>query len=189
MWSKDFSQTRSRVVFLVGQFIVLIVCLAYLQYIYQSDILPDKEAKTNYRQTECFLISKKLSGEGHLLRRYRADFLISYHVNGVQYSRWVSGNGLDTSFNSNETEQEDILTQFEVGVTYPCWVNTTNPQLAILVARHNWFSIFPLIIPSIIAVAVLYFMCKNFYILLNRIPKKRAQLRKRRLLRDNDDLT
>jgi hypothetical protein len=161
MLSRNFTQTGSGIVLLIGQIIVLLICIGYIQYIYTANILPDKEAKESYQQSQCFLTSKKLSSKGHIVHQYRADFLISYQVNGVQYNRWVSGNGLDMSFSHNASDQEDVLSEFDVGGNYNCWYNPNNPQLAILVLRHNWLSTFPLMLPSVIGVITLYYLLKN----------------------------
>ena len=176
MWTRDFTQTRSRIALLIGQCIVLIMCIAYIEYIYTANILPDKEAKESYRQVDCVLISKQLSTRGHLIHTYRADFLVSYNVGGVQYNRWVSGNGLDASFTQNEQEQEDILSQYEIGGTYPCWYNPTNPQLSILVLRHNWLSTFPLLVPSVVATIMLYYILKNLFQIIGTATVKTREI-------------
>jgi hypothetical protein len=174
MWNNFyFRLTGSRITLLVGQFIVLLVCLSYVHYVYTFNILPDKEAKEDYKESSCFLISKKLSMKGRFIQSYRADFLISYNVNGVQYNRWVSGNGLDISFSKDQAAQKNILSQFDVGGTYPCWFNPDNPSLAVLVLRYNWLSTFPLMIPFIIIVIVFYYFIKNLYTLTSKhLPLK-----------------
>lgn len=169
MWSRDLTQTGSRITLLIGQFIVLLMCLSYINYVYTGNILPDKQAKETFKQTSCFLVSKKLSNKGRFFHSYRSDFLVSYNVNGVQYSRWVSGNGLDISFAHNQIEQEDILSQFDVGGTYPCYYNPDNPQIAILVLRHTWMSTFPLMLPSVIFVIVLYYFFKNLFTVMGSV--------------------
>lgn len=177
MWSRDlFTQTGWRAALLIGQILVLILCIGYIEYVYSVHILPDKRAKETFQQTSCFLISKKLSAKGHFLHSYRSDFLISYNVNGVQYNHWVSGNGLDMSFTGNETEQEDILSQFDVGGSYPCYYNPNNPQYAILVLRHNWLSTFPLMVPSLIFVITLYYLLKNVFQLLSMAKLKTNEM-------------
>lgn len=168
MWKRGFfTQTRSRIALLVGQFIVLVGVIGYIEHVYTANILPDKQAKETYQMTDCFLIGKKLTTRGRLIHGYRAGFLISYNVNGVQYNRWVSGNGLDISLTQNAAEQENILSRFYVGGTYPCWYDPANPQLSILVMRHDWLSTFPLIVPSIVGVIAFYYFLKN---LLQLIP-------------------
>lgn len=141
-----------------------------------TDALPDKEAKESFEQAQCFLISKKLSTKGHFFLRYRADFLISYNVNGVQYSRWVSGNGLNRGFVRNEIEQEEHLSQFEVGGTYPCWYSPDLPQRVILIFRNNWFSIFPFMLPATIFIFTFYYFIKKCINLFNhRLLKSRKK--------------
>ncbi len=166
MWSINFSQTGSRIALLIGQVIVLVLCVSFIAHVYRVNILPDKEVKETFTETTCFVISKRLSSHGHLLHEYRADFLISYNVKGVQYNRWVSGNGLDMSFAQNKSAQSDLLSQFTVGGSYPCWFNPSNPPISLLVQRHNWLSTFPLMIPSVLGIIILYYLIKNLIILI-----------------------
>jgi hypothetical protein len=154
-------------VLLLGQLLVLIMCVGYMEYFYSTYIYPDKRAKETFREVNCFLVNKKLSTRGHILHSYRPDFLVSYNVNGVQYNRWVSGNGLDTSYFRNKADQEDILSQYEVGGTYLCYFNPANAQFALLVLRHNWLSTLPLMVPATILVIVFYYFLQNLMLLLS----------------------
>ena len=148
---------------LFGQLFILFVCIAYVQHVYFTNILPDKMAKESFLQTSCFLISKKLADKGHLVHRYRADFLVSYHVNGVQYNRWVSGNGLDRSYSKTSAGKEDLLAQYDVGKSYPCWYDPDSPQSIVMVMRRDWFSILPIIVPLAVGVLTLYYCLKSFF--------------------------
>ena len=163
MWNRDFTHFGKAVLLFLSQFLFLLVCILYLDYVYLTNILPDKRAKENFQQTQCFLISKKLSVRGHIFRKYRADFLISYNVNGVQYNRWVSGNGLDVSYGRNASDQEDILSKYEVGGTYPCWYNGKDAQISMLVERTNWISTYPILVAAAACIIVFYFFLKNLY--------------------------
>ncbi|OGT58338.1 MAG: hypothetical protein A3F14_03470 [Gammaproteobacteria bacterium RIFCSPHIGHO2_12_FULL_43_28] len=142
---------------LLGQLIVLAICFISISYLYLVNIRPDRQVKASFLQTDCFLISKKLSKQGHLLNEYRADFLISYNVNGTQFNRWVSGNGFDTKFTRDLASQQRILSQYQVGQSYPCWYDPKAPQISVLVMRHNWLSSFPMIVPFVICAMVLYY--------------------------------
>jgi hypothetical protein len=190
MWRPDVLITRNRIALLAGQFIALILCIIYIEYIYFANILPDKRAKENYQQTDCFLIAKQLNSKGKWVTRYRADFLISYNVGGVQYSRWVAGNGLDMSYSSNQAEQTRILAQFVTGEAYPCWYDSNEPERAILVMRHNWLSTFPLLLPSVIGVIVLYYLILNLIQLAGfaRMRKRERLEEKKRQQRRNNKL-
>lgn len=161
MVSKEHLSMRKSVFLLIGQLCVLLACLAYVFFTYSFNINPDKQVKQSFLHTDCFLLSKKLSSKGHILRQYRADFRVSYTVNNVQYTRWVSGNGLDNSFMHDATEQEEVLSQFDDGGSYPCWYNPTDPEEVVLVMRKNWTSTFPLMLPAVIFILAFYFFVKN----------------------------
>lgn len=173
MWQKDFNFTENRLLLLLGQFIALLMCIGYVEYVYVSNILPDKQAQKTFLKTECVLISKKLINKDQVVSHYRADFLVSYNVKHVQYRRWVSGNGLDRSFTQDESEQEDILTQYNIGGRYTCMYDPEDPQLVMLVQRHNWLSTLPLLAPAGIGTVVFYFFMKNLLSLMGfiHIPK------------------
>jgi uncharacterized SAM-binding protein YcdF (DUF218 family) len=172
MWKMDFTQISTRAVILIGQFLIVVACIISVDFFYLTNIRPDKKAKESYKKTECFVISKKLSSKSRLFHTYRSDFLISYHVNGVQYNRWVSGNGLDMSYSRNAGEQGDILAQYDVGKNYTCWYDPKDMQRAMLVARHNWISVFPLMLPVAIGIISAYLMLRNLLYLLTAVTIK-----------------
>lgn len=174
MWNRSYL-TRSRFLLLLSLVCILLSCIGYIQYIYTFNILPDKRVQQDFIKTQCFLISKKLNIKGHFFRSYRADFLVSYTVNGVNYSRWLSGNGLDKSYNRTGNEQEDILSQFEVGGAYSCYYNPSNPKQAVLVFRHDWLSTFPLMIPAAFSALAFYYLVKNLVWLITQLIHHRKE--------------
>lgn len=160
----DFSQlshTKRNVFLLLGQIILLVICVSYIEYVYLTNILPDKIVNNTFEQVQCVLSDKKLEKRGTTIPRYRADFLITYSVNGKPYNTWVSGNGLERSFTMDRGSQQNMLNQFDVGQTYPCWHNPESPQIAVLVLRSNWSSTFKLFIPSIILLIVIYYLSRT----------------------------
>lgn len=167
-----------QILLLLGQCIILAVCFFYVQRLYVTNILPDKTAKEIFQQTDCFVVSKKLEAKGRFIHLYRADFLISYNVDGIQYNRWVSGNGLDQSFSNDQFGQQKILSQFDVGSTYPCWYNPLDPKIAIIVLRHHWLSTSPLLVPAVIALIVFYYLVKNLFQLIEMASVTRRDIRK-----------
>ena len=178
MWNPDFTEIRNRITLLVVQFFVLLFCAGYVIYIYTDDIHPDKQAKTDFVQTTCLVVSKKLNMHEHLFgMQYRADFLISYNVDGTQYNRWVSGNGLRSDFSSGRVGKENILAQFDEGGTYTCWYDPTNPQVAVIVMRHSWSSTLPLMIPAVISIILLYYFFQTLFGLIrDLIARSREEL-------------
>ncbi|EKD70121.1 MAG: hypothetical protein ACD_46C00628G0003 [uncultured bacterium] len=167
-----------RFVLLMIQIGILLISASVIDFFYSKNIAPDKEAAERYKRTECLIINKKLSEKGHVIRRYRSDFLISYSINGVQYNRWVSGNGLDLSYSQNQRSQVVLLGQFVVGKQYPCWYDPESPQMAVLMLRHNWQSTFPLIIPAIVVVLTIYYFLKNL-LSLTGIARQKSRKKKK----------
>lgn len=166
-----FSSGRN-LVLLIGQLIVIILCLGYIEFIYYSNILPDKTVSETYTETQCLVSDERISKHGEIVHEYRADFLIQYTANGITYNKWVSGNGLDTSFTTNRASQEDVLSGFTVGQNYSCWYNPEHPEIAVLVLRHSWTSTFPLFIPSVVLLIAVYFFWRNLLELIRLATTK-----------------
>jgi hypothetical protein len=169
---------KSRILSLILQGIILLLCAAYLHYGYFVNINPDKQVKETFKMTECFLLSKKLVSRGHLFTQYRAEFRVSYNVNNVQYTKWVSGNGLNDSFTQNNAEQENILSQYDNGMNYPCWYNPDDHEQVVLVLRKNWTDTYALMVPAVIFILTAYYFGKNLLSLYRAWRAKRPRRRK-----------
>jgi hypothetical protein len=166
-------QTGSRILLILTQCVILIACVWYIESFYFNHIYPDQYAKDYFLQTDCFVISKRLVTKGRVIKSYRADFWVNYSVDAIPYTEKVSGNGLDISFSRNRLEQQNLLTQFDVGGSYLCWYDKEAPGRVILVMRHNWLSTFPLMVPSAIIVIVLYYLFLNLALVRNEIRRNR----------------
>ena len=171
---------------------VLFILLAGSGYVLfllnqSTHVLPDQAVKKYYLKTGCEVITKKLSARRLVIRQYRADFLIRYRVNQVYYRQWVSGNGLDESYFSDLSDQEDILSRYSVGGEYVCFYHPLNPDKAVLVPRHHWGSLFPVIVVSIFTLIILYAFLKNLFILsrLMMVDARAALARKQKHRRRN----
>ena len=156
-----FNKPGYNVIFMVAEFVMLLCSLIYLDYIYLVNVRPDQLAAVNFVQTECFIMSKKLSTKGKILRRYRADFLINYQAKGAQYTLWVSGNGLDKSYSRGSDSQEKILAEFKDGSNHPCWYNPDNPEKAYLLERSYWSYFTPFLWPVMIMLVMLALFIKH----------------------------
>lgn len=163
MFSREalYKLSKDRTALLIGQIFALLICIGYFNYFYYINIYPDQQVRENFVPSECLIVSKNLSSKSGFIRKYRANFLVTYNYNGVQYNRWVSGNGLDMSYISNRGEQENLLAQFNEGGTYECWVNPEEPDTSVLVLRQHWLLTTPLILPSVISIIVLYYLLMN----------------------------
>jgi hypothetical protein len=168
----DFSKTNTRILILLMQFLILLGSFIYADYIYLANIRPDQLIKNNFTQTECLIMSKKISTKGKFFHRSRADFLINYHANGVQYNRWVSGNGLDMSYGRNGQVQDQLLAEYKIGGSYTCWYNQENAEVAVLLLRHGWSLIYPLLLPMLIGLTALILFMKTGWQLLAAMRNK-----------------
>lgn len=165
MWTPDFSHTGTRWLLLIGQLLALFICLIYIYYVYTIHIYPDQQAR-DFNPVTCSILDKKMSVHDSWTPSYRADFLISYNINGVQYNRWVSANGFDRSFQTNGGEEEETLAQYAIGAQYTCYYNPDDPQTSVLTIREDWLATFPLMIPAVIAILVFYYLFLNLYSLI-----------------------
>lgn len=152
---------------MLAEFILLLAGLIYLDYFYLMKVRPDQLALNHFVQTECFIVSKKLATKGTIYHRYRADFLVSYQVEGTQYTRWVSGNGLDRSYFHDNESQEQMLSNFSNGKNYHCWYDPDNPESVYLVTRNIWTYFMPLLWPlAVCLLSGLLFVKNAFFILM-----------------------
>jgi hypothetical protein len=71
-------------------------------------------------------------------------------VNGIIYQRWVSGNGLDRSYQFSRAKQEGILSQYREGNEYACWYDSAEPQMSVLVLRYDWLDFLLLLIAGFV---------------------------------------
>jgi hypothetical protein len=156
------------------QFLILLSSFIYADYLFLTNIRPDQRIESSFIQTECLLMSKKLSTKGKFFRRSRADFLVNYHANGVQYSRWVSGNGLDMSYGRSGPSQEMLLAEYKIGGNYACWYNPENTEEAVLLQRKGWSLISPLMLPALIGFAALILFMSNGWKLLGAMRQKNS---------------
>src|SRR3990167_6442735 len=161
MWTRNLNKTASVTLKLLAQFFILLCLFIYLDYVYLTNMRSDIWAKENFQRTECFVMSKKLSTKGKFYRRFRADFLINYHANGVQYNRWVSGNGLDMTYTGKNASQEKLLSNYENGTNYSCWYDPDNAERVMLVQRSSWFSLHGFILPALAALVTAYYFFRS----------------------------
>tara|TARA_R110000868_G_scaffold3523_4_gene22365 strand:+ start:193 stop:720 length:528 start_codon:yes stop_codon:yes gene_type:complete len=172
MWTRDFKLVGNYVVMMLVQFFALLGCMVYINFVYLTNIRPDQLAKESFVASECFVMSKKLSSQGGLFRRYRSDFLISYQADGVQYHHWVSGNGLDRSYMHSAASQRKLLSAFADGKNYVCWVSPDDPEIVLLVQRESWSSIYPMLAPVLIGCIILFFFLKNVLMVWREMKNK-----------------
>lgn len=155
---------QRRSTLLVFYVVVFIFSVYLTQYIYRTNIYPDKQTIQYFQPMSIFLINKQLSVDEGFVQGYRADFLITYNVKGVQYNRWVSGNGLDASYDWDRRKQEAILEKYQVGRTYVSWYDPRHPQFSAFVLRHDWRAMFLLMSAVLLGFFTLYASLKLLFI-------------------------
>lgn len=170
MWIKDnVLRNGNRIVFLLGQILVILACIVYIDFIYITNIIPDRRVRSTFVETNCTLISKILNTHGGIVQGYRADFFLSYKTaDGRDFKRWAYGNGLDDTFAETSGRSSAILSQYEVGGEYPCYYDPTNPEQVVLVLREKWLSIIPVVIPASIMLVMLYLLIRSIL----KFPKR-----------------
>jgi hypothetical protein len=166
----DSKKTLSRnglILLLVGQVFCVILCIWYIQHVYNRDILPDKQVNKTYQTTDCTVLDKALRNKHRLFPYFRAEFYLGFTVNDKSYKEWIGANGLDASYSTDAMSQQTLLNQFTVGNTYPCWFNPKAPEQVVLVLRHRWESTFHLFVPAIIILLAGYSGMQTLIRLLN----------------------
>lgn len=156
-----FPEMGRQLLWFFAQLLVFLIAIAYINFVYTVNILPDKLVNETFNVSDCLLVGKELTKKGKVFPRYRADFLLSYAAQNKTFQSIASGNGLDRAFTTDQAQQAEVLEQFNVGQVYPCWYNPDTPSIVVLVPRHSWFSTFSLVIPSIIALIMLFYLIRS----------------------------
>lgn len=162
------STKQGAILLLILQAIILVLCIVYIRTVYYQNILPDKLARQQFVPATCSISSIRLEMKKNLVKKYRARFEVIYKYNNVNYKTVTFGNGLDESFSTDRSSQTELLRDFAVGESVPCWINPNPPHQALLILRHNWESIFSLFIPSFIFLVVAYAFTKVLFKLVRR---------------------
>jgi hypothetical protein len=180
MKRKYFTSKGSRLALLVIQLILVLLCAGYVEYVYYADIHPERQVKKDFTRTDCVILNKRLSEKGSDAKKYRADFLISYNVKGVQYNRWVSGDGLEMIYSKDKAAQEKLSGKYAAGKHYTCWFNPRLPQVAVLVTKHDWNPMLPLLAPIIVGLIALFFFLRNLFQLAKTKKNKETKHSKKK---------
>ena len=166
--------SRYSLLFLL-QLILLVLCLVMISLKYADNIRPDKRVAEVFALTNCTVVGKVLTTEDtHFGKGYRADFTLDYLANGVNMRGAAGSNGLDYTLTSDVDSQQELLDEYQVGLVYSCWYDLQNPQTVVLILRHSWGSALPLIIPSIAAVLLLFFLFSSGANLMRALAAKRS---------------
>lgn len=176
------SHNRRRLIWIWLLILMLGASISFLLFLNHShSILPDKAVREVYATVDCKLLGKKLNTNRLFINKYRADFLISYAVDGVSYRRWVSGNGLDQTFYADASDQKNILVRYRIGQNYNCFYNPDNHEQVVLVLRHDWGSLFPAISVMALTMIFLYYVIKNIiFVFRDATRSAREKLKQRK---------
>lgn len=158
---RKLTDVRDDIFLLIGQFIVFVVSIWFINYIYANKIAPDKRVAEVFSVSQCKIEDKQLAMKGRVIKGYRAEFKVSYNTSNGPMSSLASANGMDFSFSSNKAAQQEYVDEFETGSIYPCWYDPIQPNIVVLVLRHNWLSTLPLLLPSLVAIIMFLYMIKT----------------------------
>jgi hypothetical protein len=123
-----------------------------------ADIYPDQRVAATYIPTQCTIVAQKMTNTDESYGvGFRANFYVSYLAGGVSKNAAVAANGLDLTPVPDESSQQDYLNQYKVGQQYPCWYNPHNPDVAVLVLRHDWSAAYALLPPSFVLLIVAFY--------------------------------
>jgi hypothetical protein len=172
----DLSQT---ILLLIGEVFLFAVCVYFIHQLYNSKIAPEKRVAEEFTNTTCVVVAKSLSVVGRMVPRYRADFRLEYNTfsRGTVTST-TSANGLDFSYSPYQDQQQQYIDEYDVNGNYPCWYDPQDPSVVVLVLMHNWMSTLPLLLPSVVAIFLLFYMFKSVvqilesYVALNKYKNK-----------------
>lgn len=118
--------------------IIVAIGLVFAAIAYAVYLRPEYRVNQEFKQTNCRIIDKRLIvARDRSGTVYRPEFHINYEVNGRQYDIWTYN--ITAESTSGRASKEEILNNFEIGRTYPCWYDPLDPQVAVLVRGYSTF--------------------------------------------------
>lgn len=173
MQKNAIDKQQDRYILVIGLFLIVLCSFIYIDYTYFRLIHPDLLAKSTFKETECFVMSKKLSTKTGLWKTYRADVLVSYSVEGVQYNKWVATNGLDKTFTRDDTGEVSKLARYQVGGRLPCFYRPDSPGTVLVAFRDTWSLVSPVILPGVLGVLALLLFIKSSWRIIKKAKQKK----------------
>lgn len=118
--------------------IIVAVGFVFLAIAYSTYVRPEYRVNQEFKQTEGRIIDKRLLiAQDRNGTVYRPEFHVNYEVDGRTYNVWTYNITADTT--SHRASQEEILNNYEIGRSYPCWYDPLDPQVAVLVRGYSAF--------------------------------------------------
>jgi len=127
--------------------------------LFRSMILPEWRANVHFERAECEVLARRLvaepqraekarpepAGNSGAAHRWRPEFLVRYHVDGRPYEVWSYD--IHHGFSEDLQAQRDVLQQFDVGRTCPCWYDPGSVENVVLVRSYTWWRWLMLLVP------------------------------------------
>jgi hypothetical protein len=178
MLTRYLKDMRDGILLLAGQLALLVLSIIFIYYFYSHDIAPDKRVAEEFINTKCRIVDENITQSSGPYHRYRAEFRLEYSSNTGETEGIASANGIDFSYSGDLATQQAYLDEFEKGSIYPCWYNPKKTTEVVLVLRHSWYSTLPLILPSLIAIIMFFYVIKSIVDLIETyliIQKKKSR--------------
>lgn len=140
-----------------SMFALFIIC-----YLYKTIFFADEYRTLHFMSTQCKILDKKLNQQQLINNKqqtqtmYQPLFLVAYTVNNKPYQEWTYH--INNGYAAGESINENIFQHYQIGKSYQCWYDPTNPAVAVL-SKIDWyfipFFIFPALVGIYIAILVI----------------------------------
>lgn len=127
--------------------VFLLVGFASLSIILSQLTVPEWRVNHEYREASCRLLAKQAQASPADASRSRPGFQIQYEVGKQSYSRWAPYE-VTGAYSSDRKQVEDVLRQFHIGQSYPCWYDPRDPETVVLSRGYTWFAWLMLLLPG-----------------------------------------
>ena len=161
MRNSKLANVRNSFFLLIGQVALLVLAVVFIVYMYTYIINPDRKVAEDFTIATCHVLDKGMATTGRVVRRYRADFKVQYNALKGPVVAIASTNGMDFSYSTSAVQQQQFLDEFDVGAVVPCWYDPENPNIVVLVLRHNWLGEVPLVFPALIILFMAFYIIKS----------------------------
>lgn len=99
-------------------------------------IIPNWRANYGFVETTCTVVDKRLEQRPDA-EEFRPAVQIRYEADGRAQVAWTYDATRD--YSPERPVQEEVLAQFAVGQSYPCWHAPSDPQQVVLVRGTRWW--------------------------------------------------
>jgi len=110
-------------------------------------VIPEWRANRHFVEHTCTVVKKQVTSRtSDDATQFRPELLVRFEVDGRQMEAWAFD--IHRAFSKSHQAAKTQLARFDIGKTYPCWVDPNQPTTVILIRGYRWWMWLLLILPA-----------------------------------------